>query len=320
MYHRSIRDTKLALLHAAGGVFLQSQMYSQYLFALSYRPYNNGGFHEDKRRALELMLGREEPGTFPMFQDVWETIRDDLQMPPASTYRDVWQMIPTLPLYNRKGTLPKLSRWFSWNQSYEEQISSWNVLKLALGYHFQDSIVDDPDVAQQKRDLDELARLQESPDERVNMRQQFSKLKESLGGGLKLAYHLMSNKLLQMTHIIAMCTRPCWTWYSASVRDMKNPKDHLQHLALLASSWQRDPHLRQTAAVPTSKCAELVALLSRHEFSDFADTPEKVFVLCGHMLAKRAWSLSRAAAPPDEYAEVLLEGQNVGKEAGLARF
>ena len=287
VYHRSIRDIKLALLHTDSGSFLRSQMHSQYLFALSYRPFNSGGFAEDKRRILELMLAREEPESFQMFLDTWETIRDDLDMPQTAGLRDVWNMLPNLDAFVNKGTLPKLSRWFSWNQACHEQIGSWNVLKLALAYHFKDdSTCTDPDVAQQKRELDELARLQESPDERVNMRTQFAKLKETLGGGLKLAYHLMSNRLLQMTHIIACATRPCWNWYAASVRDIKSPADHLVHLARLASTgWQQDLHLRETAGVPTSQCPELVSLLNRDEFTDFqGDTPGQVFELCGHVL------------------------------------
>lgn len=89
VYHRSIRDVKLSLLHSCNGRFLQAQMYSQYLWALSYRPYNSSGFHEDKIRILEVMLARENPETFPLFHDMWETIRDDLQMPASSTMHDV---------------------------------------------------------------------------------------------------------------------------------------------------------------------------------------------------------------------------------------
>ncbi|CAK9011981.1 unnamed protein product, partial [Durusdinium trenchii] len=203
VYHRSIRDVKLSLLHSCNGRFLQAQMYSQYLWALSYRPYNSSGFHEDKIRILEVMLARENPETFPLFHDMWETIRDDLQMPASSTMHDVWRKLPTTPIFGAKMSMPKPGRWFSWNQCCEEQLSSWHVLKLALQYHFPDNQDVDPDLAAKKRELDAIARMADT-DEKVNARKQFSLLKEKLGGGLKLVYYLMSTRLLQQVLILSM--------------------------------------------------------------------------------------------------------------------
>lgn len=305
LYHRSIRDVKLSLLHSSSGVFLQAQMHSQYLWALSYRPFSTSGFHEDKLRCLEVMMGRETPETCQLFQDVWETIRDDLGMPPWSNECDVWKAMPDVGAFASKGTLPKLSRWFSWNQSYEEQISSWNVLKLALAYHFQGQDID-PDTAAQKRELDALARLDaDGKEEKMNVRKQFSLLKEKLGGGLKLAYHLMSFRLLQLVHIIAMVTRPIWSWYSQSVKSMCGSNDLIDRLVQLASSWASDRHLQETASVCTSKPSEMITLLHRPEFSEFQDTASKSFELAGRLLQNRAWSLAKASSPPDCYAEIL---------------
>lgn len=89
LYHRSIRDVKLSLLHSSNGAFLQAQMHSQYLWSLSYRPYGTSGFHEDKVRALEIMMSREQPESFTLFQDVWENIRQDLGMPDTATMFEV---------------------------------------------------------------------------------------------------------------------------------------------------------------------------------------------------------------------------------------
>lgn len=158
VHHRSIRDVKLSLLHSSNGAFLQAQMHSQYLWSLSYRPYGTSGFHEDKVRALEIMMSREQPESFTLFQDVWENIRQDLGMPDTATMFEVWQRLPTAGGFTSKGTLPKLGRWFSWNQAYEEQRDSWNILKLVLQYQYVDSELD-PDTAAQKRELDALAEL-----------------------------------------------------------------------------------------------------------------------------------------------------------------
>lgn len=306
VYHRSIRDVKLSLLHACKGQFLQAQMYSQYLWAVSYRPYNNSGFHEDKIRCLEVMLAREEPESFELFHEFWETIRDDLQMPASSTMQDVWRKIPTTETFASKMTLPKLGRWFSWNQACEEQLSSWHILKMVLAYHFWDKDMD-PDVAAKKRELDAIARMSdENQEEKVNARKQFNLLKEKLGGGLKLAYFLMSTRLLQQIHILSMVTRPIWSWYAGSVKTINNCDDHVARLVSLATQWQRDPHLQETAAVPTARSHEMLELLHRREFEEVrADTAKKTLDLTVHLLKHRTWSLSRASAPPDCYAELL---------------
>ena len=51
--HRCIRDYKLALGRAMGGVFLKTQLHSSYIFGLNYKPFNTGLFHEQKRRCLK---------------------------------------------------------------------------------------------------------------------------------------------------------------------------------------------------------------------------------------------------------------------------
>ena len=306
VYHRSIRDVKLSLLHAADGVFLQAQMHSQYLFALSYRPFGTSGFHEDKVRLLEVMMSREEPESCAFFVEFWDSIRQDFGMPDSSTMSEVWDRLPTTRSFQSKCTLPKLSRWFSWNQAFEEQRDSWHVLKAVLAYHFQTTEIDDPDTAAQKRELDALAKMtDEKQEEKINARKQFSMLKEKLGGGLRLAYYLLSNRLLQQILIISAVTRPLWTWYSNSVKDIKNSEDHATRLMELADAWQQDDHLQQTACVPTSIGPEILELFHRSEFANFDDTADKTFELTGHLLKHRVWSLSRASAPPDCYAELL---------------
>jgi len=174
---------------------------------------------------------------------------------------DVWRKLPTGDAFQSKGTLPKLSRWFSWNQSCEEQLPSWNILKLVLKYHFWEKDID-PDVAAQKRELAAIAQMDDpKEEEKVNVRKQFSLLKEKLGGGLKLALYCLSDRLWQQVQILQMVSRPTWTWYSASVRNMKNSQDHVERLMALAQYWQQDEHLQSTAAVPTAKSPELLNLL-----------------------------------------------------------
>ena len=316
--HRSIRDVKLSLLHGSNGEFLQSQLHSQYLFSMSYRPFGSGGFAEDKKRALELMLARETPDSLLMFREVWETIREEMKMPPNTSPSQVWAALPSLPGFLNKQTLPKLSRWFSWNQSAEENLPQWTSLKLVLGYHFEGQGLD-PDEAYQKRQLDALAREQKGSDQsNASMRKQFSQLKQRLGGGLKLCYHLMSNKLLQMVNIISVCTRPIWTWYADSVKDVQNAEDQVNLLVTLSQTWGHEPHLSELAAVHGALTAPRdMQLMQLLRGSVFEDTAEKVSELTGHLLKHRAWSLSKASAPPDCYAGLLSEDNQLGQASGL---
>lgn len=314
--HRCIRDVKLSLLHGSSGEFLQSQMHSQYLWSVSYRPFGTGAFQEDKKRALELMLARETPDSLPMFLDVWETIRKELKLPESATRDHVWSALSSLPTFRNKQTLPKLGRWFSWNQSCEENLCQWTSLKLVLAYQYEGQGLD-PDDAYQKRLLQSLARETGAEDaSNGSMRKQFSKMKEKLGGGLKLCYHLMSDKLLQMTNIISVCTRPVWSWYTLQVQTCKNAADQVENLLRLSAGWQKEFHLRELAAVHGA----LTRSQEQHDQvqgllleSKFDDTVEKISELSGHLLKHRAWSLSKSSAPPDCYVGLLSGNEAIAK-------
>ena len=100
-------------------------------------------------------------------------------------------MLPSLPGLSTKQTLPKLSRWFSWNAAAEEGLSEWASIKCVLGYSFKDLSLD-RDEAYEVRRLELLAK---EDSEKKSLRAQFSDLKQKLGGGLKLSYYLMSTRL-----------------------------------------------------------------------------------------------------------------------------
>ncbi|CAK9104217.1 Uncharacterized protein SCF082_LOCUS48645 [Durusdinium trenchii] len=193
--HRAIRDVKLALLHGAGGEFFQAQFHSQYLFSMAYKPFGNSGFFEDKKRLLELMLSKESFDSCPLFDECWEKIRQEVGMEPSSTKKEVWDTLPLLPGFSTKQTMPKLSRWFSWNESAQENVPEWSSLKLCLAYHFDDLNLD-PDKAYAERQQKQSNN--DGTKSATNMRKEFGRLKEKVGGGLKLCYHIMSEKLLQM--------------------------------------------------------------------------------------------------------------------------
>lgn len=234
-----------------------------------------------------------------MFVDSWESIRDELQMPASSTMADVWAALPLLDGFNSKQVFPKLSRSFSWNQAADEKMCEWTALKVVLHYHFAGHQDLDPDEAYQKRQLEHLAK--ESNAETC-MRHEFGKLKEKLGGGLKLCYHIMSSKLKQIVQIVMICTRQVWSWYSHTVKEVHHAQHQVQKLIGLEHGWMSEEHLQRLAGLPTSLDEELRQLLGK---TDFDDTCSKVSELSQRVLKNRVLSLSRAAAPLDCYAGLL---------------
>lgn len=136
------------------------------------------------------------------------------------------------------------------------------------------------------------------------IRREFSKLKECLGGGPKLAYYCMTEKLWFHCAIIQLCTRPIWTWYSNSVKHCKSPDDSLALAISLQSDWASDHHLRELARIPTSKDPMLVRPLAHEKI---LDAPVKVSELTFHLLRKRCSSFSKHSFPPECYAQVFSE-------------
>ena len=305
IFHRAVNDMKLSLKHACHGRFLQCQMHSNYLFGLAYRPFNTGTFLQHKKRLRDIMFSSKTADTCQEFVSMWEDIRDDLGLPSSSSPEQVWNAVAECSTFVTKRTLPKLMRWFSWHQAAVEQLPEMHALKLVLGYHYRqqgDSKLD-PDSAEERRSLAAAARqAKQGSGSKEDLRKEFSRLKESLGGGTKLAYFLMSERLWAMCHMLVVTSRPLWDWYSDAVRTCKNADDSLRRLIGLVNHWHEDAHLQALAAVPINQDPALVRLW--HD-KRILDTPELVLELSMHFLKRRAWSMSKHACPPDNYAELL---------------
>ena len=54
--HRLVRDLKCSVLHAAGGVFLKAQLYSNHIWSVNFRPWGTGLFASVKKRLLNLAM------------------------------------------------------------------------------------------------------------------------------------------------------------------------------------------------------------------------------------------------------------------------
>ena len=104
---------------------------------------------------------------------------------PCQTSEDreaIWNAIPDLARsFVRALSLPKLGRWFSWNECAKEQLCEFRVSKMLLEYYFQD--VSDPD--EDGTSFNDIATVAQSGSAAAQLQAM-----RKLGGCLKLAYKL----------------------------------------------------------------------------------------------------------------------------------
>ena len=174
----------------------------------------------------------------------------------------------------------------------------------------------DPNEAQQQRELQAAARASSSdPISKKSLRDEFSKLKASLGGGMKLAFHLMSDRLLQTVRLIAAATRPTWTWYAKNVQEVKNATHTLDQTIFLKDNWGCDAHLQETAGLLICHHEEVDFILSDPELKRFSDTQNKLYFLVVNILKRRTWSLAKQyCCPPDCYASIMSGNADVAQD------
>ena len=293
-------------------------MHSNYMWGLSYRPYGTGHFHEHKKRLMEILLSRESWETCNEFDQYWEDIRDDLGMSPHSSMEEVWRELPSCRLFQAKGTCPKQGRWFAWNDAATEQLPEFHVLKMVLKYHHgsedgKKKLDPDEHIEQEAIAL-ATRRSMRGDGSRADMRQEFSDLKKALGGGTRLAYFCMSERLWALCHILQVVSEPCWTWYAHEVKENQNHIDCLNRTIHLQTHWAGENHLQRLAAIPTSRHPIFVRLIAEKRV---LDTGPKTVDLCLHILMRRAWSFVRHNAPPDCYACILDDSNPPLQQDGL---
>lgn len=305
LFHRCVNDVKLGL-KSAGPLYVSCQMHSTYLWALQFRPFSSGAFSYDLKRLHEHFFATEDMSYHP-FQLQWRLFRTDLSLPDTAGPLEVWEAIANLEGFQRKGTLPKLSRWFSWNAAYSERAPEFRVLRMLLGHHLgPDAEKLDPNEALAKRELEAQAKAQGGAVNKESLRKEFAQMKESLGGGVRLAFHMMSDRMLQCIHLIGAATQPLWTWYAESVTSIKNAAESLELAIRMQTQWPTDEHLQLTAGLLMSGPAQLVMLVNDPELGKFKDTQPRFFDLCTHLLKQRAWSFAKQySSPPDCYAAAL---------------
>ena len=205
--------------------------------------------------------------------------------------------------FRKKGSMVKMSRWFSWNQCAEEQISDWHTFKMVLTHHFKSKglVLNEAEQENEKKDR-EMLQL-ESKRRKNSETKNWQTLKQS-AGAFKLAWKIITPQLHRHVKMLQMATRPVWSWYTRHVTEIKTTSDAIDSAISMVledgSAWSRDKHL-----------CELAMVLGSDEIAQFEqdDDPlaaHKLFELTVELLGRRTWSLAvRHALPPEQYAGAL---------------
>ena len=306
-FHRCIRDIKLTLQHCCGGVFLKTQLYTSYLWGVNYKPFGTGLFGTQKMQALNTFVATETADS-AIFRKYVDRMARDVGMPcgtPEEREQVFQQLGHIVGSFVRSQEMSKLGRWFSWNGCAHEQLPEYWACKMLYEHHL--GAEQDPDDDPVAFDDLEAAAHAKTP---------FAELMQlkAANGGLRLAYKLMTHQLWQHAKLLCAVTRPCWSWYTKEVKEIKSPRDALlDALTKTRGRWMRDPQFYEIVRncfgqqAPASTRGSTADVLSD---IGIAEGPSKLadrmctlsWVLIGH----RAWSMAvRHHGPPECYADLL---------------
>ena len=188
-----------------------------------------------------------------------------------------------------KGPMPKTGRWFSWHQSAEVNLKEFHAAKMLLQWYFPSE--PDPEESTGKT----LA----------------SSFKDV--GGLKLVYRCMTRKVYELSHVLLAVSKPCWTWYTFQVEEVKTASEQIGYNVLMSEHWMHEPHLCHIASFLSIGCTEFQALMRQSPNEDELVSAASKYVTA--LLSNRAASFSKHDAPPYAYAGLLATDEMLVRRA-----
>jgi hypothetical protein len=123
----------------------------------------------------------------------------------------------------------KMGSWFSWHRGASQQIPEFHATKMLFESHLS-ADVEDPDI---ECDFEDLANVSKSASPQEELR----KLR-AVGGGLSLAYKIMTSVLLHIVKVMYIVSLATWEWYVWHIENLKSPKQQLGFL--LKYDWRKD--------------------------------------------------------------------------------
>ena len=234
--HRCIRDMKLSLEKAAGGVIQKAHVYSTYLWSVRRKPFKSGGNSTTRERMLDVFLARNGPDS-PIITKYIDRLSDEFGIP-AHDREAIYHRISELRTFRRREEEAKAGRWFSWNASADAYMDEFTATKLV----YEDSLpnVSDPDYSNVPFGDLEAATKKRTPQSIINS------LRQQNGGGQQLSYMLMHCELLVCVKIIFVVTQVLWDWFTYQTTQIKTPEDTVMYNIYMAWNWASDSYVLRT--------------------------------------------------------------------------
>lgn len=188
VFHRLARDQKLASEHCGLG---QSQMASQYIWSVNFKPYGSGAWFSEKQEAMSAFFNGEHLESARCHRFI-DRIASEFGMP-CRTFEEqqqVWSALKDLRSFCFKGACPKPSRWNAWIEAAEDGMRERWGARIILEYY-----------------LDGLS----DPDDPLLGR--FKDLRANNVSGLPLACLSLSQRNWEQCKLLQIFGKPCWSWF-----------------------------------------------------------------------------------------------------------
>ena len=314
--HRLIRDLKLS--NGCDPKFNEAVLATTYAWSVNYKPHGSGAFGDEKydllanffdtcvmedslkaniiilvlcffntiQKSSNVKLVADDVVQKLLEQDSEHFQRykclmaldfeDDFGRTP--TDEEMWNHMSELPSFLAKKGLPKPGRWFAWHECAHQQLKEFFATRCLLHWYFEDEGLPAP--------------------EEVNTT--FQKCKGDLGG-LKLLHRALTYVNHETACIMLLVSRPCWTWYTEQISEIKTPQEGVEQLMTWALSWYKDAHL--LAIVKTlydwRSLKKLVYYQVHQGRTDDDDLAATVFKYASNVLSRRLWTMSRYGTAPE---------------------
>ena len=182
-----------------------------------------------------------------------------------------------------KESLPKSGRWFSWMESAHAMLREWWASRMILEWYLGFDVPD--------------------PDECVMGK--FKDLRAGKGG-LKLVHAVLSRSNWENCHVLLVCNRPLWDWYTVQVTELKTAHDAVDYAVHMSTRWCHDEQFFKLAKALSHDHDGIEVFRMLAEWThDESRMSSKILGYVVSLMGTRASSLSKHTAPPLRYAQAL---------------
>ena len=218
----------------------------------------------------------------------------------------LFDSLAELETFRNKKSCVKSGRWFSWQNACQDHFPEFWASRMLLQSLHED---------------------EKSPDDDARSAHTFADLRkdDNGAGGLRLALRCCSWKTWYSVMVLKIGGAPLWHWYSDTVKQVKTASQGLARTLLMSGDqWRSDPqfgHLAKT--LQDMGVLDEVLKYHRKSFVHLGQNAHVALRAFGEdlwyyvlgLLGKRGSSLCMYCSPPECYACILHESEDIGQNA-----